>query len=270
MKFLRMAVIGKDVSKSLSPRMHTFIVGSLDAGCSYDAVSIPEGEFDGKVAGLFERYDAINVTIPYKLRIMPYLRSIEGDAAVFGAVNTVDVRSGAGYNTDGLGFLLMLRNSGVEVEGKRVLVLGSGGAGRSVIKKLLDAGAEVSAFDLNRASLQAVHAEFPQFTPVETLEPGPYDVIFNCTGVGMHRSEGKSPVGEEFLSQCGAAVDLIYVPPKSEFLRIAESFGKPIVNGEAMLFYQAYFSDCIFLGLEPSDAQAKDLFAKYRAASGNA
>lgn len=264
MKKLKLAVVGKDVSRSLSPAMHTFILENLGVGCSYETVSVAESDFAALAPRLFEKYDDFNVTIPFKLSVIPFLDEICGDAAVFGAVNTVDARNKKGYNTDGMGFLLMLRNNGVETAGKSVLVLGSGGVGRSVIKKLLDAGAKVFAYDLNRENLQKVHDEFPAFTPLESVEAKPYDVIINCTGVGMHRTEGISPVGGDLLSLCQTAVDLIYVPAKSEFLRIAESLGKKIVNGEAMLFYQAYFSDCIYLGIEPSDETAKRLFEKYK------
>lgn len=260
---MKMAVIGKDVSKSLSPKMHTFIMKNLGVDITYDAVSIPESDFERVAPALFERYDAFSVTIPYKLSILPYLKEIKDDAAVFGAVNTVDVPTMSGYNTDGMGFLLLLQNAGVEVKGKTVLVLGSGGVGRAAIKKLLDAGAAVFAYDLNQEGLKKVHDEFPDFTPLENLENKPYDIVLNCTGVGMHKTEGISPVGAELLRLCNTAVDLIYVPAKSEFLRIAESLGKKIVNGESMLFYQAYYSDCIFLRQEPSAEQAKRLFEKY-------
>ena len=80
----------------------------------------------------------------------------------------------------------------------------------------------------------------------------------------MHKTEGLSPVGGDVLAECEVAVDLIYYPRKSEFLRIAESLGKKIVNGEGMLFYQAYYADCIYLGRAPSDAEAKALFEKYQ------
>lgn len=268
MNHLKMAVIGKDVSKSLSPEMHTFIMQNLGMGCTYDAVSIPESEFETRICGILEKYDTLNVTIPYKLSIIPYLKKIHGDAEVFGAVNTVKISSGEGYNTDGEGFLLLLENGGVEVKGKTVLVLGSGGVGRSVIKKLLDAGSETFAYDLNKESLRSVKEEFPAFTALDKIENRPYDIIINCTGVGMHKTEGISPVGKELLSLCETAVDLIYVPKKSEFLRLAEEAGKKIVNGESMLFYQAYYADCIFIGKDPSAREAKELFEKYKEEKG--
>ena len=259
---LKLAVIGKDVSESLSPAMHTFILREMGEACTYDCVSIPPEQFGERAEALFERYDAFNVTIPFKTDIMPYLKELKGDAKTFGAVNVVKDR--VGYNTDGVGFMLMLENSGVDPNGKKILVLGAGGAGRSVIKKLADAGADVYAFDLRRENLDEVYREFGCFTPLHELAPADYDVIINVTGVGMHKTEGISPVGEDILSRTKAAIDLIYYPRKSEFLRLAEGLGKPIVNGEGMLFYQAYYGDCIFLGRQPRAEEAKELFEAYK------
>lgn len=264
MKSLKMAVVGKDVSKSLSPKMHTFILKNMNVECTYDKISIQEDSFDKEFPKVLEEYDTLNVTIPYKLSCIPYLNQVLDDALTFGAVNTIDARSKNGYNTDGMGFMLMLLNAGIEVKDKTVLVLGSGGVGRSVIKKLMEDGAKVSAFDLNQEGLNLVHKEFPCFEALSKIEIKPYDIIINCTGVGMHKTEGISPVSKDLINLCNAAVDLIYVPEKSEFLRIAEECGKKICNGEAMLFYQAYYADCYFLGLKKNAEFAKKLFEEYR------
>ena len=270
---LKLAVIGKDVSKSLSPAMHAFLLGKMGAAHTYEAVSIPPARFADCAPALFSRFDAFNVTIPFKADIMPFLGSIEGDARTFGAVNTVVSRTRTGYNTDGLGFLLMLENAGLDIKGRTVLVLGAGGAGRSCIYKLAQAGAAVFAYERSAGRLDAVHAELGGFVPLRTVEPASYDLIVNCTGIGMHDTVGKTPsvrtargevpVGEELLSRCGAAVDLIYEPAQSEFLRIAASLGKKTVNGNAMLFYQAYYSDCIYLERAPSAAEAKTFYEQY-------
>ena len=259
---LKLALIGKDVSKSDSAKMHRFTLQGMGLDCTYDLLSVPKEGFDGAARRLLAEYDAFNVTIPYKLDIIPYLSRTEGDAAVFGAVNTVV--GGVGYNTDGAGFMLMLENEGIDVRDARVLVLGAGGAGRSVVKKLADAGARVELFDLNRNSVRAVCEEFAGIVPLDEVRPAPYDLIVNVTGVGMHKTEGLSPVGADVLAQCARAVDLIYYPRQSEFLRIAASLGKPTCNGEGMLYYQAYYADCILLGKTPHAAEAKALFERYR------
>ena len=271
---LKLCVIGKDVSQSESPAMHTFLLHKMGADCSYEAVSIPPAEFSARAEALFETYDAFNVTIPFKGDIMPYLKSIEGDAKSFGAVNTVLSKERRGFNTDGLGFMLMLENAGVNVSGKSVLVLGTGGAGRSCLKKLMEHGALVSAYERDTARLKAVYEEFGRFTPLSEVEAKPYDIIFNCTGIGMHNTVGMTPsvrtaagevpVGRELLSLCDTAVDLIYVPAQSEFLRIAAELGKKTVNGASMLFYQAYYADCIYLGRTPDAAEAKGYYIQYQ------
>lgn len=272
---MKLAVIGKDVSKSDSPQMHTFILGKMGKTCTYARVSIPPADFSLHAEELFGRYDGFNVTIPFKGQILPYLRELKGDARTFGAVNTVVTKERAGYNTDGYGFLLMLENAGLSVGGKSVLVLGAGGAGRSCIKKLAEGGARVSAYERDEERLAVVYRELGGFTPLTEIPLVPYDIVVNCTGVGMHDTVGKTPVanfgkrgeepvGEQLLSLAGAAVDLIYTPAESEFLRIAKACKKPTVSGGAMLFYQAYYADCIFTGRTPHAEEARAFYRSYR------
>ena len=270
---LKLAVVGKDVSRSDSPRMHGYILGKMGTECVYDKISVPPQEFSARAEPLFAAYDAFNVTIPFKEEIVSRLAKLEGDAHVFGAVNTVVTRTRTGYNTDGAGFLLMLENAGIAVRGRSFLVLGAGGAGRSCIKKLADGGGRVFAYERDAQRLAAVHRDLGGFTPLDEIPAAPFDVVINCTGVGMHDTVGKTPVvrfaggtapvGEDLLSFAGAAVDLIYVPAESEFLRIARACGKSAVSGGAMLFYQAYYADCIFLGRQPSAAEAKQFYIDY-------
>lgn len=258
---LKLAVVGKDVSKSDSAKMHTFDLKKMGVDCEYSLISLTKEEFDARVESLLNELDALNVTIPYKLDVIPHLKKLEGDAKTFGAVNVVKDR--IGYNTDGVGFLLMLQNNEIDVKGKDVLVLGAGGAGRSVVKKLLDEGAKVTVFDVRKKSALELNKEFGGITVADEVKPQPRFMIVNVTGVGMHKTEGISPVGADVLSQCEIACDLIYYPRKSEFLRIAESLGKRIVNGEGMLFYQAYYGDCIVLNRKPSAEEAKRFFEEY-------
>ena len=272
---LKLAVVGKDVSQSQSPSMHTYILRNLGAKCSYETVSVPPAQFTERAEELFSRFDAFNVTIPFKGEIIPFLRRTEGDARVFGAVNTVVSATRTGYNTDGEGFSLMLKNAGVEIAGKTALVLGAGGAGRSCCKKLADGGAVVSVYERDEERLYGVYRELGGFSPLTEVPVAPFDIVVNCTGIGMHDTVGKTPavvfsgctaepVGGQLLSLCGTAVDLIYVPAQSEFLRIAASLGKKTVNGAPMLFYQAYYADCIYLGRTPDAAEAKALYEGYR------
>ena len=202
-----------------------------------------------------------------------YLVFFKGDASKFGAVNTVVNKKRMGYNTDGFGFAALMAGEGLQLKRKTVLVLGAGGAGRCCIKTLMAAKADVHVYERELSRLKAVYSEFGGFAPYTAVPDCRFDIIVNCTGIGMHDTEGYAPVvptrsGQNILpsllSKCGAAVDLIYEPKQSEFLRIADGFHRQTANGAAMLFYQAYAADCIFFDKMPDVETANRLWRKYR------
>ena len=264
MKSLKLAVVGKDVSKSQSPQIQNFIARRLGYTVDYQGLSVAEEEFSAVAPALFGRLDGFHVTIPYKLAILPSLEKTEGDAVAFGAVNTVKCSTKCGYNTDGLGFALMLKNAGVDVNGKDVLVLGAGGAGRSAVKKLVDGGARVTLYSRTVDKAKAVANTFKGVICAGQLQNKAYYAVINATGVGMHNTVGESPVDKDLLGLCEVAIDLIYEPRKSRFLQLAEECGKKTVNGLAMLFYQAYYAACIFADMPADERTAERLFEEYK------
>ncbi len=240
-------------------------MGEMGASCEYDLLSVPPAEFPARIERILSAYDGLNVTIPYKESVIPHLNKTEGDARLCGAVNTVVCGEKVGYNTDGFGFGLLLRGAGIDMAGRRALVLGAGGAGRSCIKTLSDGGANVEVYEKDAARLERVR-EIGGFVPLSEIAEKPYDVVVNCTGVvndaPIVRYAGRlAPVSAELL-QGAVAVDLMYA--ETEFLRIAAACGAPAVRGDAMLFYQAYASDCIFLKRERKQEEAIALWERYR------
>ena len=262
-KKLRLGLVGKDVSKSLSEDMHSFILREMGVECEYERFSVSADGFDSVMRRLMGDFDGFNVTIPYKRDVMGYLDEITGDALDFGAVNTVVSATATGYNTDGVGFLQMLAAADIFVKDKKILVLGGGGAGRSTAAALKKAGASVWIYQRNREKLEETCKELGVL-PADSAECGGFDILVNCTGVGMHESEGRSPVTSLAFAGAEAAIDLIYVPQETEFLRQAKELGLKILNGEAMLFYQAYYADCLYLDIQPNKAQAESLYQKYK------
>ncbi len=261
-KKLHLGLVGKNVSKSDSERIHRFILNEFGVECDYERFSITPDEFDSTMRRLMGDFDGFNVTIPYKRDVMEYLSEVVGDAMTFSAVNTVISAKGIGYNTDGAGFLQMLRVAKIDVKDKKILVLGGGGSGRSTAVALAGEGAKVFMYQRSREKLLETCQELG-IIPAENPEMGGYDILVNCTGVGMHDSEGKSPVTAAAFQGATAAIDLIYIPKQSEFLRLAKMQGLQTCNGEAMLFYQAYYADCLFLDMQPSEKQAQELYEKY-------
>ncbi len=261
-KVLKIGLVGKDVSKSTSRQAHEYILRGLGYTCEYETISVGADGFDFVMRRFLGDLDGFNVTIPYKRDVMEYLDGVEGDAFAFGAVNTVVCATRKGYNTDGAGFLLMARLAGVELAGRSVLILGGGGSGRSTAVAMKNAGCKVSMYQRNRARLEETCREL-QITPADDPEAGEYQILVNATGVGMHDKEGLSPVSVRAFAGAEAAIDLIYYPKESEFLRLAKTQNIKTVNGEAMLFYQAYYADCLFLGIQPNDGQAEKLYQGY-------
>ncbi len=262
-KKLKLGLVGKDISKSVSGVIHTFILRELGYECHYEQFSTKIECFDEVIRYFLGDFDGFNITIPYKRDIMEYLDEVVGDAFDFGAVNTVTCHDRKGYNTDGVGFLLMTRLAGIKVENKKILVLGGGGAGRSTAAALKKAGATVFMYQRNREHLEET-CEQLGIAPADSGEQGGFDILINATGVGMHESVGCSPVGAKAFIGARSAIDLIYYPAESEFLRLAKEEGLQILNGKAMLFYQAYYADCLFLGREPNDEEAEKLYEKYQ------
>ena len=127
---------------------------------------------------------------------------------------------------------------------------------------LKNAGAIVELYRRNKHELQEA-CEQLQMQPACHHEQGGYDIVINCTGVGMHDTVGKSPVVKSVFQNATWAIDLIYEPDKSEFLRLAEESGVNILNGKAMLFYQAYYADCLYLDKTPSVEEATSLYKAY-------
>ena len=261
-KKLRLALIGKDVSKSDSQKIHAFILRQLGYGLEYENISLVPSQLDDTMRYLLGDFDGFNITIPYKRDVMEYLDEIVGDAVEFGAVNTVVCAARKGYNTDGWGFMQMLKLHGVFVAGKKVLILGAGGAGRSTAVVLKKAGATVYLYQRRKQELQETCEELGVLA-ADNPEAGGYDIIINATGVGMHDTVGVSPVSAAAFEGCQAAVDLIYKPTVSEFLRLAAERGLQTVSGGGMLFLQAYYADCYFLNKQADEQEAHDFYKKY-------
>ena len=118
-KKLRLGLVGKDVSKSDSEKIHKFILGEWGVACEYQRFSVLPNEFDSAVRTLLGDFDGFNITIPYKRDMFEYLDEITGDALSCGSVNTVVCATRKGYNTDGVGFLQMLALSGIKTNGRR-------------------------------------------------------------------------------------------------------------------------------------------------------
>ncbi|MEI3176577.1 MAG: shikimate dehydrogenase [Lachnospiraceae bacterium] len=236
-------LIGEKLGHSYSKLIHEKL-----ADYTYDLCPLSREEFP--VFMEQRAFKAINVTIPYKKEVIPYLDELDDNAAAIGAVNTIVNKEGRliGHNTDFSGFAYMVRESGVEVFGKKALVLGTGGASNAVLAVLKKLGADpvisVSRTGKNGAvTYEACVAEHSDAS-----------VIVNTTPVGMFPNMDASPLDLTPFKACEAVLDVIYNPGETKLTAQAKGLGMKGVTGLTMLVAQAKYACELFLETTLDDA----------------
>ena len=236
---MKCGLLGRKLGHSYSPQIH-----GLLGDYSYDlfekepeelASFLKDGDFTG-----------INVTIPYKKDVIPYLDALSPAAQKIGSVNTIVRRADGslfGHNSDYFGFVSLVKHSGIAVEGKKVLVLGSGGTSNMVVTALRDLGAApvvISRSGENNYGNLHLHSDA--------------SVIVNATPVGMYPNTGVSPIDLNRFPKLDGVLDVIYNPAKTQLLLDAESLGIPHENGLWMLVAQAKEAAEYFTGKKLPDS----------------
>lgn len=230
-------LLGRKLGHSYSPQIHA-LLGTY----SYRLMELePEAVGPFLKAGAFT---GLNVTIPYKKTVIPYLDALSPEAKRLGAVNTILRREGRliGHNTDYFGFRYLVEKSGLQVAGKKALVLGSGGASNTASAVLEELGARVvviSRTGENNYQNLSRHADAA--------------VIVNATPVGMYPNTGVSPLDLGQFAELEGVLDAIYNPARTQILLDAERRGLTAVNGLWMLVAQAKESAQWFTGKPISD-----------------
>ncbi len=245
---MRFGLLGRKLGHSYSP-----MIFDLMGGYRYD---LYEREPEG-IESLLRRasFDGINVTIPYKKEVVQYLDEVDPLALRLGSVNTIVKRGGklTGHNSDYYGFESMVRRSRIDVTGKKVLVLGSGGASVTVKAVLEDLGAKVVIISRSGENHYGnLHRH------------GDAALIVNTTPVGMYPNNGKAPLDVGQFHHLEGVLDLIYNPARTQLLLDCEKYGIPGWNGLWMLVAQAKKSAEWFLDRELPDSLISDIHRKLR------
>lgn len=253
---MKFGLLGEHLGHSLSPQIHKLIFEKLGLEHTYDLIELKPEELADFLANAGQAYGGVNVTIPYKVPVMDGLKTVSLDAKDIGAVNTIRFQGelGFGFNTDYFGFGRMLEHNAISLSGKKVVMLGNGGAAKAVLQYILSSSPEeilVVARDIAKAQEKLANfverEEKIQFVSYEQLHGYKGDVMINTTSVGMFPKVLASPVAAEDLSGYEAAVDIIYNPEETKFLTQAKSAGCKICNGLYMLVAQAVASEEIWL-----------------------
>ena len=237
---IKCGLLGRKLGHSYSPEIHAMLADYEYILCEREEDGIEDLLKNGGFTGL-------NVTIPYKKTVIPYLDRISDVARKIGSVNTI-VRDGDGKlfgdNTDVQGFIALVKHSGIDVAGKKTLVLGSGGASAAVCCALDTLGAPytvISRSGENNYGNLYLHADAK--------------VIVNATPVGMYPENGKAPVDLRSFPECEGVIDVIYNPAVTALLAQAEEMGIKNANGLYMLVAQAKRGAELFLNESIPDSE---------------
>ena len=241
-------LLGRTLRHSYSPQIHA-LLGDYE----YRLFEVEPQDLE---AFLKKReFGGINVTIPYKKDVLPYLSGISDNAKRIGAVNTIIVKEDGGLygdNTDYDGFLCLVQKSGFQVKGKKALVLGTGGASLPISAVLSDLGARevvfISRSGENNYQNLSRHADT--------------DLIVNTTPVGMYPNNLKAPLSLSEFPNLSGVLDIVYNPQKTKLILDAERLGIPAYSGLLMLVAQGKRAAELFLGHDIPDSETDRIFKK--------
>lgn len=247
-------ILGNPLSHSLSPAMHQYLLNEIGQMGRYHTFEVPEQRLADKVRELKSLgFRGFNVTVPYKQAIMSHLDDIDEEARFIGAVNTVLLKNGrlSGFNTDSHGFIKALKINQVQTKDNAAVVLGAGGAARAVIFNLIRCGIK-KLFIFNRTLQRAesLSGEVAKFCDSAEITFGELkkdevtrginacQLIVNATPLGMWPNVNQSPYLFESDASGLAAIDLIYNPLQTMFLKTAEQAGAKTIDGLDMFIFQ--------------------------------
>lgn len=265
-------LIGKPTTHSLSPATHNLSFGQVGQDSVYLCFDIEKEEDLPAVISamkVMEGWDGSNVTMPYKQAVIPLLDEMDEAADLMGAVNVIRCKDGKtkGFNSDGAGFWRNVKKAGVELEGKKLTLVGCGGAGSAIfVQAAFEGIAQIDVFEMEgtfgeqKAKDIAPKLEELKGTRVVLYRTGDdeelkasiasSDILVNSTPVGMGEGNADTPVPAEFIKEGMVVADTVYFPQITQLIKDAEAKGCTTVPGFGMMIEQAAIGEEIWYGVE--------------------
>ena len=247
-------VIGDPIDHSLSPKLHNYWIKSNNINAIYEKKKIEVGELENLIFNVKEKkIHGINITVPFKQKIIPYLDELSFEAENTQSVNTVylDNKKIIGHNTDIEGFEFGIKETNFDVSNKKVLVLGAGGVVPSIIFALNKMKVnKVMVSNRTKEKAENLKRMFKNIDIVEWGNIPNFDIIVNATSLGLNKNDviniDFSKIGQKKLFY-----DVIYNPKETNFLKIGKQLGNMAENGKMMFIHQASSAFKIWHGIKP-------------------
>ncbi len=247
-------VIGNPIEHSLSPTLHNYWIKNNGIDAIYEKQKLNENELEQIIDDIKEeKINGVNVTVPFKKKIIPFLDELSIEAETTQSVNTLYLKDNkvVGHNTDIIGFETSIEKSKYDVVNKKVLILGAGGVVPSIIFALNKM--KVSKIRVSNRTKEKVQNLKKNFKNIELIEWGEipnFDMIINATSIGLKEDDN---IKLNFLSISGNRFfyDVIYNPSETNFLKTGKKLGNKTLNGKLMFIYQGLEAFNIWHGLKP-------------------
>lgn len=262
-------LLGHPLGHSMSPFIHQALFALSGRPQPYALHDVAPEDLKTQVPKLLAG-QGFNITIPYKVEIIPFLTQLSEKAELYQSVNTVEIKDGRyiGHNTDVDGFLHGIRSLGVELSQGPVLMLGSGGVANMIATEVVLAGSPLTIAvrkeDVKQAAalkerLLKIKPEAEIITCLLDEPNGSYRLLVNATPVGMYPNTQSCPVTPDIIRQAEAVFDLVYNPFETQLVQTAKSLGLPAGGGLSMLVWQAAVAHEIWFGDSFTDQQIQQV-----------
>ena len=247
-------VIGNPINHSLSPKLHNYWLRENNINAIYDKKKIDEKDLKTTILEIKEKKtEGINVTVPFKKSVIPYLDKLSPEAEQTQSVNTIILTNDilVGHNTDISGFTNAIKDLNFNIKGKKIFILGAGGVVPSIIFALNKMNvSEIIISNRTRQKADDLKSQFNEINIVNWGEVPNFDMIINATSLGLKNETinlNISNIGDDKLFY-----DVIYNPSETNFLKEGKKLGNQIENGKLMFIYQALEAFKLWHNIEPS------------------
>ena len=247
-------VIGNPINHSLSPRLHNFWIKQNQIDAIYDKEKLNPNQLEDLILKVRNKeIDGINITVPFKTTVIPYLDQLSSEAEQTKSVNTIYLKNKKviGHNTDVYGFEKAINKINFKVTDRKIFILGAGGVVPSIVYALNKMGAiNISISNRTKDKAQLVKDIFNNLKIVDWGDLPEFDVIINATSLGLNKDDkielNFSSVGKDKLFY-----DVIYNPSETNFLKMGKKLGNKCENGKFMFIYQAFSAFKLWHNVDP-------------------
>ena len=236
-------VIGNPIDHSLSPKLHNYWLRKNNIDATYEKLKLNHNEIQKIIFDIKNhKISGINVTVPFKKDVIPFLDNLSEESMATNSVNTVFLKDGKviGHNTDIIGFDRSLKKVEFDLKNKKILILGAGGVVPSIIYSLKKSGvSNIMLCNRTKSKADSIKKIFADISVINWGELPEFDMIVNATSLGLNEND-KIDLNFSNIDKNKLFYDVIYNPVETNFLKIGKNLGAKVMNGKMMFVYQAF------------------------------